>query len=117
MNLVNQIQITGRIISEQGNKKGRNNWLKKLYWSTKFEEVLFNSVGSCKVKAQLVTEDEEINELLSRIVGDVEIGTITFPLDDVPELPKCNGFFDRTTGLITHDRTCALPVHRQMECQ
>ncbi len=39
MNLVNQIQITGRIISEQGNKKGRNNWLKKLYWSTKSEEV------------------------------------------------------------------------------
>ena len=113
MKLANHIEITGTVLSEQGNKLGRNNWLRKLHETTKVEEVLVSSLATGKVSVQLVSEDKEVNELLSRIIGDIRVGKITFPFDDVPKQPRCNGYFNQYTGLITHDQECELDVHKE----
>jgi len=113
MKLANQIEITGTVFSEQGNKTGRNNWLKNLHETTKAEEVLISSFATGKVSVLLVSEDKEVNELLGRIIGEIRVGKITFPLDDVPRQPRCNGYFDQYTGLITHDQKCELDIHKE----
>ena len=113
MKLANHIEITGTVISEQGNKLGRNNWLRKLHETTKVEEVLVSSLATGKVSVQLISKDKEVNELLSRIIGDIDIHTIEFPWNDVPRQPKCTGDFNQYTGLITHETECELPIHQE----
>jgi len=61
---------------------------------------------------QFSSDNEEVNELLSRVVGDIQVSQINFPWDDVPEQPKCNGNLNRVMGEIEHYegyKTC--PVH------
>ena len=116
MKLANRIEISGSVFSEQGNKLGRNNWLRNLHNATKAEEALISSLATAKVSVQLVSEDEAINKLLSRIIN-IKVGLISFPWDDVPRQPRCNGDFNQYTGLITHDQECELPIHQGIKTQ
>ena len=76
MKLANHIEITGTVLSEQGNKLGRNNWLRKLHETTKVEEVLVSSLATGKESVQLISKDKEVNKLLSRIIGDIKVAII-----------------------------------------
>jgi len=118
MKLSNYIEITGIIFSEQGNKKGRNNWMKNLHEATKtsqFPTLFLPNAETTKVHVHFTSEDTEVNELLSRVVGDVEVSQIKFPWDDVPEQPKCNGNFNRRKGEIEHPSDngsrASCPIH------
>ena len=66
MKLSNYIEITGIIFSEQGNKKGRNNWMKKLHEVQKagtMEDILH---GARRPPLRMVDETHSIKTLTRR---------------------------------------------------
>jgi len=111
MNLANFIEIHGVIQSEQGNKKGQNSWIRKLHEATKTNGLDFPN-DQPKIQVQFISDYKEVNDLLSRMTGWVSVSEIKFPLNDVPEQPKCMGSFDREQGIITHFDLEACPIHK-----
>ena len=95
MKLRARIQINATVTVEHGNKKGFNNWMKRLHEKTQ------TRIVDAPLEIDLNSDDYEMNELLSRIKGMQEV-TVEWPWNDIPEQPKCNGTFDRVKGEITH---------------
>ena len=102
------IRLIGAIIAYQGNKVASNNWMNKVYDR-------IHELGDIKgmVRVKLTSEDKELNKLLERVKGDINIQDIEFPWNNVPPVPKCTGNFNQYTGLITHDTECELDVHKK----
>lgn len=102
-----QVHIVAEIKAYQGNKVGSNNWMKNIHNRIK-------DLDSVRLE-RIDTTDKELNSLLERIEGDIKVTDIEFPLYDVPPMPRCNGEFNKYTGLITHDKECELDVHKGVQ--
>ena len=101
------IRLIGDITAYQGNKVASNNWMNKLY--NRIHELALDEGA---VHVQLTSEDEELNKLLERVQGDINVHDIEFPWNDVPPVSKCTGNLNQYTGLITHEKTCELAIHQ-----
>ena len=112
MKLTNFVEIHGILNSEQGNKKAQNSWIRKLYEATKTSDGIFVSDATAKIQVQFISDYKEVNDLLVRMNGFMHVSEIKFPLNDVPEQPKCMGSFDREQGIITHFDLEACPIHK-----
>ena len=104
------IRLIGNITAYQGNKVASNNWKNNIY--NRIQE-LGNELEEESVHVQFSSNDKELNKLLERVQGDIDIHTIEFPWNDVPRQPKCTGDFNQYTGLITHETECELPIHQE----
>ena len=102
------IWLIGAIIAYQGNKVASNNWMNKMY-----DRIHELALDEGMVRVKLISEDKELNKLLERVKGDINIQDIEFPWNNVPPVPKCTGNFNQYTGLITHDTECELDVHKK----
>ena len=102
------IRLIGNITAYQGNKVASNNWMNKMY-----DRIHELALDEGMVRVKLISEDKELNKLLERVKGDINIQDIEFPWNNVPPVPKCTGNFNQYTGLITHDTGCELNVHKK----
>ena len=102
------IRLIGAIRAYQGNKVASNNWMNKMY-----DRIHELALDEGMVRVKLISEDKELNKLLERVKGDINIQDIEFPWNNVPPVPKCTGNFNQYTGLITHDTECELDVHKK----
>ena len=102
------ISHIGNITAYQGNKVASNNWMNKMY-----DRIHELALDEGMVRVKLISEDKELNKLLERVKGDINIQDIEFPWNNVPPVPKCTGNFNQYTGLITHDTECELDVHKK----
>ena len=102
------IRLIGVITAYQGNKVASNNWMNKMY-----DRIHELALDEGMVRVKLISEDKELNKLLERVKGDINIQDIEFPWNNVPPVPKCTGNFNQYTGLITHDTECELDVDKK----
>ena len=98
-----QVHIIANIDAYQTSKVGGRKWMKSVY--NRMEDL-----DSVRLE-RIDTTDKQLNSLLERIEGDIEVTGIEFPLYDVPPMPRCNGEFNPYTGLITHATECELAIH------
>ena len=102
------IRLIGVITAYQGNKVASNNWMNKMY-----DRIHELALDEGMVRVRLTSEDTELNKLLERVQGDINVQDIEFPWNNVPPVPKCTGSFNPYTGLITHNTECELDVHKE----
>ena len=101
------IRLIGAIRAYQGNKVASNNWMNKMY-----DRIHELALDEGAVHVTLTSEDKELNKLLERVQGNIDVHEIEFPWNDVPPVPKCTGSLNQYTGLITHDTECQLDIHK-----
>ena len=83
------IRLIGAIIAYQGNKVASNNWMNKIY-----DRIHELALIKGAVHVTLISEDKELNKLLERVKGDINVQDIEFPWNNVPPVPKSS------TGII-----------------